>query len=89
MPLSNQTVTDAFISKVLSMRAGATICYHVGFLSRDRCDAHGSDAIAKALLEASENGKVILTQRKLDKELYEYLATRTKSRHYVAEGLLE
>lgn len=59
--------------------AGQSWCYHQGYLAVDREQFGGSEvaALAQRAWRASEEGFVLLTQRRLGEGSYEYLATRT------------
>lgn len=77
MEQSTQTAVDAFIEKVVRAKDGASVVYHVGLLPNDRLHNYAANKIAYALLQASDDGLVYLTQRKLDRNLFEYIATRS------------
>lgn len=68
------------------IRAGERIVYHTGFLSKDRNpefsklkrhEALDLDAFATQLYNSSMNGGGVLSQRKVDNEVYEYYFTKS------------
>jgi hypothetical protein len=54
---------------------GTTVCYHAGFIMKDRHKDPKVDAIAHDAWALYEAGRVLLTQRKIKDGLYEYLVT--------------
>ncbi len=67
---------------------GDVLIYHKGYLVVDRGDVTGDHpvepyhSIALAAMQAKRNGLVLLTQRKRAPYAYDYIATRTRRKHY-------
>jgi hypothetical protein len=68
------------IDRLANLDKGRSMVYHVGFLARDRGEAHWINEIAGAAWDAHLAGKVALTQRKLGDSDYEYIATGLRRR---------
>lgn len=81
----NRTATRE-ITEILNMPAGASLVYYSGLLSKDR-GGHGRkrpgevtvDETANIAWKLYEKGVVLLTQRRLGEDDYEYIATRTRA----------
>lgn len=68
----------ATTAAISSMRAGERVVYHTGRLSVDRLTNAELGGIAAAYSKAEEDGAVILSQRRLAVDLYEYRATKVR-----------
>jgi hypothetical protein len=70
------------VTEILGMRPGESLTYHVGVLCIDRGLDKKTDAqrrvheTANIAWKLMEQGKVFLTQRRLGKDLFEYIVTR-------------
>jgi hypothetical protein len=69
------TTADEFKSFMIIARPGERAIYYRGYLARDLKIAGVRELAYEAAL-ASKHGMATLTQRKLGKDSYEYLATR-------------
>jgi hypothetical protein len=54
---------------------GSTVCYHTGFIMKDRHKDPKVDAIAHDAWSLYIAGRVLLTQRKINDMKYSYLVT--------------
>lgn len=68
----------AITAAIGSMRGGECVVYHKGRLSVDRLTNAEIGGIAAAYSKAEEDGAVILSQRRLAADLYEYRATKVR-----------
>ena len=84
-----QTMVQAQdISEILTMKGGSSLIYHVGYLAKDRMGGSGgrtqqekdAERAADIAWKLHENGSVFLTQRRLGREMFEYIATRAKGK---------
>lgn len=69
-------------SMVRNARPGESFVYHVGNLSADRVTPDRFhtpfEAVARRMLHLYERGFVDLVQRKIDADVYEYIAIRKR-----------
>ena len=83
-----KTRTDYFRLWLVTSRPGSSYIYHRGFLCRDRepqTYENGRSQVEEevhelglAAMAAEKDGLVTLTQRRIGRENYEYIATKTK-----------
>jgi hypothetical protein len=88
----NMTTTIDKVREMMSFATyppGSAMIYHVGFLINDRSRGRGRpsdetakraaavNSVANIAMELAEAGKVLLTQRRLGHEIFEYIATRS------------
>lgn len=68
--------------KVDLIQSGEKIIYHTGYLAKDRApefsklprhEAMELDGFAKRLWDASQKGEGVLTQRKIEENIYAYI----------------
>jgi hypothetical protein len=71
-----------FDARVASAKPGEPIVYHTGAIMFDRVFGGTSvDDVAKAAFQAMEAGKVHLTQHRLGKHLFAYIAVKRPAPH--------
>ena len=61
------------------MSGGLWQIYHTGLLCSDRVKDEDLDRLARRLLDRARLGLVVLTQRKLENLVYEYMVASSRS----------
>lgn len=70
---------DQFTARVLKLRIGETFVYHRGYLVKDRERRSQLSTMAKTAYGLYLAGAAVLTQKRLDSDLYEYQLRVTRA----------